>query len=360
MPDLDINGTRIYYEDTGRGAGPVLFLHGVLWSGRMFDAQVAAFQDRYRCVRMDFRGQGRSAVPRSGYDMDSLMRDVVALMERLELGPVHVVGLSMGGFVGMRLASRRPDLVRSLVLIGSAAGPESPEAVPAYRVLNFVARWFGLNVVAGRAMRILFGRRFLLDPNRSALRREMRRRLVSNHRLGITRAVRAVIERRGVLEEIGRIRCPTLVIAGELDAANPPDRSRQIQRHIGGAQFRLIPHAGHSATIEEPDTVNIALTDFWQSIDGLVPVLPPAPEEAGVAAESPAAEASGPFSGGQRRGGAAAGRKKAAKKKTPPAKKGSGSGGKARPRTGSAGRAAKKAARPKRASAAAGKKPRRG
>ena len=287
MPELELNGTRIFYEDSERGPVPILFAHGVLWSGRMFEPQVAALQVRYRCVRLDFRGQGRSAVPRAGYDMDSLLGDVVALIDRLDLGPVHFVGLSMGGFVGMRLAARRPDLVRSLVLIGSAAGPESPDNIPAYRFLNFTARWLGLHIVANRVMRVMFGRKFLTDPNRSTLRREMRRRLLSNHRLGATRAVKAVIDRRGVLEEVGRIRCPTLVLVGDQDHANTPDRSRQIQRHIGGALLRIIPGAGHTATMEEPDLININLNDFFESIDGKLAPLPPLPTAQPMADNTP-------------------------------------------------------------------------
>ena len=296
----------------------------------MFDYQVEALADRYRCVRIDFRGQGRSAVPRSGYDMDSLLGDVLAVIEKLQLGPVHLVGLSMGGFVGMRLASRRPDLTRSLTLIGSAAGPESPDNLAGYRMLNFVARWFGLHMVVNRVMRLMFGRKFLMDPNRSTFRREMRRRLLSNHRLGATRAVKSVIDRRGVLEEIGRIRCPTLILVGDQDRANTPDRSRQIQTHIGGSLLRLIPGAGHTPTIEEPGLVNISLNHFLENIDGRLPVLPPLPEE----------DVDGNISGEQ--AGSLARRKKAAGTKRSPTKattkKKPARGKKASPKSSAAGR----------------------
>jgi 3-oxoadipate enol-lactonase len=70
MPHLTLNGARLYYEDTGTGPETILFAHGLLWSGRLFDRLVAALQEHFRCITFDFRGQGQSQVTASGYDMD--------------------------------------------------------------------------------------------------------------------------------------------------------------------------------------------------------------------------------------------------------------------------------------------------
>ena len=142
MPIAQVNGAEIHYEIHGTGPETILFAHGLLWSGAMFAAQVEALRSSYRCVTFDFRGQGQSAVTETGYDMDTLALDAAALIEHLRLGPCHVVGLSMGGFVAMRLAARRPDLVRSLILLETAADAEPAANVPRYRLLNFIARWF--------------------------------------------------------------------------------------------------------------------------------------------------------------------------------------------------------------------------
>src|SRR5262249_22014148 len=112
MPRIVVNGANLHYEDTGPGREPIVFAHGLLWSGRMFEAQVAALKGRYRCITFDFRGQGQSEITRSGYDMDTLADDARALIEALGIAPCHFLGLSMGGFVAMRLAARRPELIR--------------------------------------------------------------------------------------------------------------------------------------------------------------------------------------------------------------------------------------------------------
>lgn len=268
MPTASVNGVSIYYEEHGAGEEAIVFAHGLLMSGRMFERQVAAFRDRYRCITFDFRGQGRSEIASSGYDMDTVSDDAAALIETLGCAPCHFVGLSMGGFVGMRLAIRRPELLRSLILLQTSAEPEPGENVGRYRLLSVVARWFGLGVVASRVMPILFGRKFLDDPARADERAQWRTLLLANDRVGITRAVTGVIERPGVSELLDRIALPTLVVVGDQDVATVPEKAEHIAAAISGSRLVIIPGAGHSSTIEEPDAVNAAITAF---LDGLQP-----------------------------------------------------------------------------------------
>jgi len=266
MPSLSVNGASLHYTDEGRGAETIVFAHGLLFSGRMFDAQVAALKDRYRCITFDFRGQGQSEVTRSGYDMETLTEDAAALIRALGAAPCHFVGLSMGGFVGMRLGFRAPDLLRSLIFIGTSADPEPAANVPRYRLLTLIARWLGLGIVSGRVVPIVLGKTMLNDPARKALRREWVDRVVVNDKVGITRAVGGVIDRAGVYEEIGAIRVPTLVIVGEEDTATVPAKAERIAARIPGVRLVRIPRAGHSSTIEEPAAVTGAIDAFLASI----------------------------------------------------------------------------------------------
>ena len=265
MPDISINGARLHYEIHGEGPETVFFAHGLLWSSAMFERQVDALKDRYRCVTFDFRGQGQSEMAPAGYDMDTLAEDAAALIEALDAAPCHFVGLSMGGFVGMRLAIRRPELLRSLVLLETSADPEPPESARQYRLLNFVARWFGLGLVAGRVMPIMFGAPFLTDPERADLRTAWRERLVANHKVGITRAVKGVVERDGVYDQLDQITVPTLVVVGEEDAATPPPKAERIAARIPDAELVVLPRAGHTSTVEEPEAVNAALESFLKT-----------------------------------------------------------------------------------------------
>lgn len=267
MPKLVHNDASIQYEIHGDGPETIVFSHGLLWSGRMFDDQVRHLQAHYRCVTFDHRGQGQSGVTKSGYDMDTLTEDAAALIEALDCAPCHFVGLSMGGFVGLRLAIHRPELLKSLMILESTADPEPKENVGRYRMLGYVARWIGLGVVASRVMPIMFGQKFLNDPDRAQQRQELRDFMVANDRIGITRAVTGVIEREGVYDQLDAITLPTLIAVGDQDVATVPAKSARMHARIKGSRMVIIPGAGHTSSLEEPDAVNAALDEFLAGLE---------------------------------------------------------------------------------------------
>jgi len=268
MPHLQINGASLYFEEQGTAQEAILFSHGLLWSGHMFYDQIAVLKNRYRCIAFDFRGQGQSEVTQSGYDIESLYRDAVALIEVLGCSPCHFVGLSMGGFVGLRVAIRRPDLLKSLILIESSSDPEPAENIGRYRMLNFIARWMGLGVVANRVMEIMFGRKFLNDPARATLKHKWKERMVANHRIGITRAVTGVITRAGVTDQLGQIETPTLIIVGDQDVATVPAKAELMHARVPNSKLVVIPGAGHTSTVEEPVAVTDAMVEFLAGLAG--------------------------------------------------------------------------------------------
>ncbi len=256
------NGVELAVEDSG-GSGPaVLFSHGLLYSLRMWDAQIAALRTAFRCIAYDHRGQGLSETPAAGLDMDTLTDDVVALIDSLQTGPVHFVGMSMGGFVGMRLAARRPELVRSLALVDTSARPEPPEAVPRYRRMEWVARWLGVRPVVGRVLAIMHGESARRDPARAADLRRWREHLLSLDRVAMPRAVEGVLQREGIERLLPRIRCPTLVMVGEEDTATVPARAAEIAAGVAGARLVRIPRAGHMSPIDAPEAVTAELRTF--------------------------------------------------------------------------------------------------
>ena len=233
----------------------------------MWRFQIAAFRGAHRCIAFDHRGQGKSEVTPSGYDMDTLAEDAAALIAGLGAAPAHFVGLSMGGFVGMRVAARKPGLLRSLVLMETASDAEPWRNVPRYAAMSFLTRFFGAAPFAPAVMKIMFGRTFREDPARAGLREGMIRELLGNDAVGQRRAVNGVIRRSALSDaEMARIDVPTLVLSGAEDAAVAPERSMRTASRIRGAKFLRIPRAGHSASIEEPEAVNQALRTFWESL----------------------------------------------------------------------------------------------
>ena len=260
MPLAPVNGTRLHYEDSGGSGAPVVFSHGLLWSCRMFDAQRDALVGAgYRVIAYDHRGQGQSADDASRtISIETCFADAAALITHLGVGPCHFAGLSMGGFVGMRLAARRPELLRSLILLETSADAEPVENIPKYRRLNITWRWLGPALVAKPVMQVMFGGPFLDEPARAADRATWEAMLRGNRRT-IWRAVNGVIERSAIAPELGAVRCPVTIIVGEEDRATVPAKSERIHSLIAGSTLVRIPRAGHSSSVEEPALVSAAI-----------------------------------------------------------------------------------------------------
>lgn len=267
MPIININNADIYYEDSAPNdtQKPIMvFAHGLLWNTRMYDKQVEHFQEDYRCIAFDFRGQGQSQITKSGYDMESLTEDTLGLLAALGIEKCHFVGLSMGGFVAQRIAIKQPELLLSLTLLETSADPEDPKNVPQYRKLIKAIRWLGIKRVSNKVMPIMFGSSFLADKLRKSDRKEWLTMLQGNRKGGVVKATMGVIERSGTYEQLGNITTPTLIIVGDEDAATPYAKSERMHFAIKGSKLAVIKGAGHTATVEEPEQVNRVMSQFLE------------------------------------------------------------------------------------------------
>lgn len=259
MPTLSIRDVKIFYTDSGKGSETLVFSHGLLFDVHLFDRQVQALSDQYRCIAYDHPGQGQSTLPEKDFSMEDLYDYAVGFLEALGAGPVHFIGLSMGGFIAMRLAARRPDLVKSIILLDTSADAE-PNAVK-YKLLNNIVRYFSTRVVANTILGIMFGKTFLADSGRKAEKERWKQHLIQLPKT-ITRSVDAVIGRKDVFEEIQHIKCPVLVVCGEEDVATIPEKSRRIHAQIQGSVLKLVPQAGHSSSIEQPEVITETIRSF--------------------------------------------------------------------------------------------------
>ena len=265
MPHATINGAKIHYTDSGVGTETVFLVHGLAFDGRMFAPQVEHLKKRYRCITMDLRGHGQSELTESGYDMDSLTQDAIGLMQHLGCGPCHFVGWSIGGFMGLRIASRNPKLLRSLVLIGagSIAGSETDFG---FKMVPYLTRFLGMGPVVGALMSSMFAPTFLKDPARKDQVEMWKARFRANQAMGISRAAAGVIAQPSIDAELRSIATPTLMLEGEFDKVLPMAIAKRTADQIKGCQLIVVSRAGHAVTMEEPTQVHQALDNF---LDGL-------------------------------------------------------------------------------------------
>ena len=262
MPYLKLSKTRLYYENEGHGDETLVFGHSMLFNLRMFDEQVAYLKEDYRCIRFDFRGQGKSEVMPDGYDLDSLTEETLELIQSLDCAPCHFIGFSMGGMVAMRLISKYPRVIKSLILIDTSSEPEPSKHAWRNNAMLWVVKYGGLKLIANRVMSMFFGLDFLKDPKRKVLRKRFKDHFLANDRVGIRKVVKGVLSRKSTTGHLHKINCPCLILVGEKDELTDYRKAEILQRQIENSILKVIPRAAHMSPVEEPEIVNAAIQAF--------------------------------------------------------------------------------------------------
>lgn len=262
MPYLDINGCTYFYDEVGSGPEAIVFGPGFLVTHRMWEHQIEALRDRYRCITFDWRGQGWSDVTDDGYSVKALCEDLLQLIEKLDVGPFHYVGFSMGGYVGFRLLLRDPENLLSAVLIDTQADAEERSTRLRYEAMLFIARYIGYAPVIDRVMSLSFGPAFLNDPENEQKVERWKGIIMSNDPVGVYRAGHGIFRRSNVLPQLGAAETPTLLVTGADDIPTPVEQARRTHERLPQSELTVIPASGHSSPIERPDAVTQAIERF--------------------------------------------------------------------------------------------------
>jgi 3-oxoadipate enol-lactonase len=257
MSHIAIDGCRIHHRFDGADDAPVVLLSNSLGTDMaMWEPQMPALTARFRVLRYDSRGHGRSDAPPCPYTIDRLGRDALGLLDALGLQHVRFCGLSKGGMVGMWLAVHAADRIERLVLSNTAAhlAPASAwddriravrEGGMASMVDTVLERWFTAPFRAAAPEKI--------EP--------VRRMLLATPVEGYA-ACCAAIRDMDQREAIRGISVPTLVVVGEHDPATPPPLGALVAQRIPGARLVTLP-AAHLSNIEAESGFNSAVIDFF-------------------------------------------------------------------------------------------------
>lgn len=266
MPFATLNGHRLHYTDSDPGGStrPVLlFLHAYTCHAGLWDGMVARFADRFRCLAFDLPGHGQSDATDAAGSMGYLAECAVAVLDAADVARAHMCGLSIGGMIAQHLGFSHADRVASLVL-ACTTGRLAPEAVGLWderlaairarglwsQVHSTMERWYGQGVMDR------FGPGDL-DP----IARMIATTTVEGA-IACGRAVRA----HDVLQRLGGITAPTLVIGGDLDLSFPPDHPEALASAIADARLAMLAGAGHLAPVQTPDAFADAMAAFYDRI----------------------------------------------------------------------------------------------
>lgn len=266
------DGVRLYYEDTGAGM-PVIFVHEFAGDHRSWEPQMRHFGRRYRSISYNARGYPPSDVPAevSSYSQNRAADDIAAVLDHLNIGQAHVVGLSMGGFATLHFGFRHASRARSLTVAGCGYGAD-PATREGFRAegantVEFI-REKGMAAFADRyafgPTRVQFQNK---DPRGFA---EFQRQLAEHSALGAANTQLGVQRERPSLwdlqDEMQALRVPTLILTGDEDwpCLAPGVLMKQT---IASSALAVMPNCGHGINLEDPGEFNRIVGDFIAQVD---------------------------------------------------------------------------------------------
>jgi 3-oxoadipate enol-lactonase len=259
MPIVKSGEARIHYALEGQSGAPALVLSNSLGTNySMWDAQLPELRKKLRVLRYDTRGHGQSSLTPGPYSIEQLGRDVMALLDALDLDRVHFCGLSMGGMIGMWLGANAPERLNKLVLCNTAAKIGTSEV---WNARIEAVRKNGMKSVASAVVERWFSPAFREKP--PATVSSTLKMLEAANPEGYA-ACCAAIRDFDYREQLSRIRVPTLVIAGAHDPSTPPADGRFLADQIQGAQYAELD-AAHLSNIEAQDRFNNEVAKFLNS-----------------------------------------------------------------------------------------------
>lgn len=257
MPLSRDDGASLHYTLAGQG-DPLVFIHGFGLDAAMWDAQWPVFAQHHRVIRYDMRGYGSSSLPAGPY---SHVDDLLALIDSFSARPVHLVGLSLGGRVALRVAALHPEAVRSLTLADPALDGHAWTA-------DWLQRWRNIADAAKRGelaqARKLWREHILFEP--------------ANKDPEVAHALQLMIDRYSgwhwhhpdpgtaplpaIAERLRSISIPTLVLVGELDLPDFQSIARRLALELPRAELRSIAGSGHMSNMEAPQEFNERVLGF--------------------------------------------------------------------------------------------------
>jgi pimeloyl-ACP methyl ester carboxylesterase len=270
MALASINGVEIYYEEHGQGM-PILFCHEFAGDHRSWAPQVRYFARRYRTITFSARGYHPSSIPQddASYSEEQHVEDTYGLLRFLGIEKAHVVGLSMGGNVTLKLGLAHPEVCLSLVVAGAGFGSTNPEefrtnARETAALLERVGMQEFAETYGRGPSRLRFEQK---DPHGF---QEMLAQLKEHSTVGSALTMRNVQGKRKTVYEVAdqlpSLDVPTLIISGDEDEL-ALDPSLLMKRKLPNSGLLIVPKTGHTVNLEEPALFNQAVLDFVTAVE---------------------------------------------------------------------------------------------
>ncbi|HYL79374.1 MAG TPA: alpha/beta fold hydrolase [Candidatus Acidoferrum sp.] len=258
---LEVNDVSTYVEDGGSGY-PVVLIHALGTSLRSWGRVVPVLEKRYRVVRYDFRGHGRSEKSAGPASLSLLAEDLRALLQALGFARVHIVGLAVGAIIAQQFAVDHRGLASGLVLADTRSAIDSSAAAYNEGRAEMVERG-GMRAAVDLTIERAFAPGFA-ERHPEALA-EFRGEFLANDPHGYASISRALSSFH-VTDRLPEIDCPTLLLTGEMDRLCPPAEAAAMQARLPKAKLEILPGVGHFSAIEAPEVFAGRTLTFLDSL----------------------------------------------------------------------------------------------
>jgi 2-succinyl-6-hydroxy-2,4-cyclohexadiene-1-carboxylate synthase len=268
MPVFEVDGAHYVYTLAGDGP-PLVLLHGFTGSQATWEAQRAFFEGQYRVLTVDLLGHGHTRAPYNParYTMEQAAHDLARLMEHADLGPIHLLGYSMGGRLALYLALHYPHLIRTLILESASPGLADTHERQTRRLAdNHLADQIEASGIAWFseywAALPLFRSLERLTPAQQATLQQQR---LQNDPRGLAASLRGMGTgiQPNLWPDLPRLECPTLLLVGQEDHKFV-GIAQQMAQALPQSSLQVIPQAGHVIHLEQPALFHQAILDFHQ------------------------------------------------------------------------------------------------
>ena len=244
--------STLHWESTGTG-DPVLMIMGLGLSGGAWWRTVPVLSRSLRVITFDNRGVGRSRAHLHSYTTEAMADDAVSVLDAAGIERAHVYGFSLGGMVAQQLALRHEDRVRSIVL--GATHPGGPRAVrPSDDVIAFFRRRASMSAkdAARASVPFNYGPRCRRE-HKDRIAEDIQRRLAHPFPERAYKAQMVAVSLHNCYRRLKRIEAPTMVVHGREDRIVPVANAEILAERIPRAELRILDHAGHLYSTEQPE-----------------------------------------------------------------------------------------------------------
>jgi 3-oxoadipate enol-lactonase len=261
MPTTQVGSHTVYYDECGAGH-PLLLLTGLGSTRFGWWKQIEPFSHRFRVINMDNRDAGDSALGTGPYTIADMAEDSAGVIQNLKLGPTHVVGISMGGFISLELAIRHPELVEKLVLVStSAGGATNVNPQPAIAALLMRTGDEDIETRTRQTFTLIAGKDYMASHPED-LDEIVKHTKAKPMSLESYQRQLGAVMKHNAADRLDKITAPTLVIHGDYDPLVPYANGKYLAEHIKGARLSTYPGVGHLTPVEAPERFNREVLEF--------------------------------------------------------------------------------------------------